>query len=147
MYLIGCAFYSAFTLGCGLSSSALSIIVFRALQGIAISFCLTTAVGIITNSFAAGQRRNLAFACLGAGQPVGYAVGLVLGGIFVDSIGWRFGYYIAATVNVILFVVAWWALPTDSVATNQRHRLIHDIDWIGGILASSALGILSYVFA
>ena len=64
--------YSGFTLACGLSQTALQLIVFRGFQGVTISFCLTTAVGIISTSFPAdqGQIRNTAFAVLGAGNPV-----------------------------------------------------------------------------
>ena len=43
---------------------------------------------LTTNTFARGQWRNLAFASIGVGQPIGYSVGLVLGGVFTDTIGW-----------------------------------------------------------
>ncbi|KAL2379725.1 hypothetical protein RJZ90_005064 [Blastomyces dermatitidis] len=60
--------------------------------GAAISMCLPTAVSLITNTFPKGTWRNVAFAMNGMGQPLGYAVGLVLGGIFTDTIGWRWAY-------------------------------------------------------
>ena len=91
-FLVGATLYSFFTLGCGLSPSGASLIMFRGFQGLAISLCLTTAVGIISTSFPAtgqGNRRNFAFAATGAASPVGYTVGLVLGGLFVQSVGWR----------------------------------------------------------
>jgi MFS family permease len=68
-------------LGCALSKTAAQLIAFRACQGIAISLCLTTAVGIISGTFPPGPSRTFAFASLGAGQPLGYAIGLVLGGM------------------------------------------------------------------
>lgn len=43
---------------------------------------------------------------MGKRQPLGYAVGLVLGGVSVDTIGWRFGYYISAMLNGVLSVTA-----------------------------------------
>lgn len=36
-------------------------------------------IGIIASHFPAGPRRNTAFGILGAGQPLGYILGLVLG--------------------------------------------------------------------
>jgi hypothetical protein len=54
----------------------------------AISMCLPTAVSLITNAFPRGKWRNTAFAMNGMGQPLGYALGLVLGGIFADMVGW-----------------------------------------------------------
>lgn len=88
MYLTGCVLQSIFTLACGLARNGLQLILFRALAGIAISFCLPSAVSIITNTFPPGQRRNISFASMGAGQPVGFTIGLALGGVFSDSIGW-----------------------------------------------------------
>ncbi|KAK9775245.1 putative Major facilitator superfamily domain-containing protein [Seiridium cardinale] len=71
----------------GLQKKSLQIILFRALLGIAIAMCLPTAVGLIAHTFPKGPWRNTAFAMNGIGQPLGYALGLVLGGIFTDTIG------------------------------------------------------------
>lgn len=111
--------------------------------------CLPTAVSIITHTFPAGKRRNIAFACMGAGQPLGYSVGLLLGGLFADTIGWRWGYYLSAIINIILFVAALWGLPRQQNEQQPAswQRLWRDIDWIGAILISASLGLLSYVFA
>ncbi|KAI9840548.1 MAG: hypothetical protein M1838_004012 [Thelocarpon superellum] len=149
MYLIGCGLLVAFTLGCGLARTGIQLILFRACQGIAISCCLPSAVSIITNTFSTGQRRNISFACLGAAQPVGFSLGLVLGGIFVDSIGWRYGYYIAAVVNIVVFLGAMWGLPSDprKAVPVTWNQLSKEIDWLGALLASTSLGLLSYVFA
>ena len=75
MYLVGCVLQAGFVLGCGLSQTTTQIILFRGLSGIALSFCLPSAVAIITRSFV-GKRRDFAFAAMGGGQPIGFAVGL-----------------------------------------------------------------------
>lgn len=135
-------------LACGLSKSAAQLIAFRACQGIAISLCLTTAVGIISQTFEAGPSRTFAFASLGAGQPVGYAIGLVLGGVFVETIGWRYGYYIAAIANMLILVAAIWGLPADELPPGRiLHRILTEVDWIGALMASVSLGCLLVVLA
>jgi MFS family permease len=149
MYLTGCGLLVVFTLGCGLAKTGIQLIMFRAFQGIAISFCLPSAVSIITSSFPTGQRRNISFACLGAAQPVGFSVGLVLGGVFVDSIGWRYGYFMGVIANASIFVGALFGLPKDTrnVLPVTWKRVAYDIDWVGAITASTSLGLMSYVFA
>lgn len=111
--------------------------------------CLPTAFSILTDTMPAGKRRNIGFACLGLGQPFGFSVGLVLGGIFQSStLGWRFGYYLCAGATFILAVLNFFKLPKDKPRgpfTLQRLRT--EIDWIGILLSSSCLGIISYVFA
>lgn len=69
MYLVGCVLQAGTILGCGLSKTSAQIILFRGLSGIALSFCLPSAVAIITRSFV-GKRRDFAFAAMGGGQPV-----------------------------------------------------------------------------
>lgn len=127
----------------------MQLIAFRALAGVAISFCLPSAVSIITNSFEPGKRRNVAFAAMGGGQPIGFSIGLTLGGVFADSIGWRWGFHIAAILNTIILIIAIWGLPRMDTEnqTITWNRLVSEIDWIGAVIASSSLAMLSYVFA
>lgn len=148
MYLVGCVLQSAFTLACGLSRNGTELILYRALAGVAISFCLPSAVSILTNTFPPGKRRNAAFASMGGGQPIGFSLGLTLGGVFADSIGWRWGFHIAAILNTVIFVLAVWGLPKDlSAGPVTWERLIYDIDWVGALIASASLAMMSYVFA
>ena len=147
IFLTGCALLSAFTLGCSLSRTGIELIAFRALQGIAMAFCMPTAVGLITTNFPAGRGRNIAFACLGGGSPVGFALGLVLGGLFVDSIGWRYGYYLSCGLNGIIFVAAFFTIPVSVTGEGRIGRLKRDVDWLGVTIASACMAMLSYVFA
>ncbi|EON65456.1 hypothetical protein W97_04694 [Coniosporium apollinis CBS 100218] len=149
MYLIGCVLQSVFTLACGLSKNGTQLIVFRGLAGIAISFCLPSAVSIITNTLPEGRPRNIAFAAMGGGQPIGFSLGLALGGVFADSIGWEWGFHIAAIINSVIFVVALWGLPKNigEAAAVSWQRLATDVDWMGAALASISLAMFSYVLA
>lgn len=149
MYLVGSLLQSAFTLACGLSRTGYELILFRGLAGIATSLCLPSAVSIITTTFPTGQRRNIAFASMGAGQPIGFSIGLTLGGVFADSIGWRWGFYIAALLNTVIFLTAIWGLPknTEKHGPVTWNRIATDIDWVGASIASVSLALLSYVLA
>ncbi|KIY00901.1 uncharacterized protein Z520_03567 [Fonsecaea multimorphosa CBS 102226] len=148
MYLLGCLLQCAFTLACGLAQSNLQLLFFRALAGVAIAFCLPSAVSLITSYFPHGQRRNFAFAMMGAGQPVGFSIGLVVGGILTDGPGWRAGFYIAAAINAVLFVLAVTGLPKPAQPTQMSvKRLATEIDWPGALILSTTLGLFSYVFA
>lgn len=126
----------------------MQLIIFRALAGIAISFCLPSAVSIITSTFPEGRRRNIAFASMGGGQPIGFSLGLTLGGVLSDSIGWRWGFYIAAIINTVILGLAMYGLPKkypkESITWT---RLTSDIDWIGALISSVSLALLSYAFA
>ncbi|ERF73309.1 hypothetical protein EPUS_03142 [Endocarpon pusillum Z07020] len=149
VYLIGSAFSTSMVLACGLSRSNVQLIVFRALHGIAISLCLPSSVSMIAGTFQTGQRRNIAFACLGGAQPMGFLVGLVIGGILTDTIGWRPAFYILAGINAVVFCTALTCLPekVGGARADVLHRFKTEIDWLGVVLISTSLGLLSYVLA
>lgn len=129
IYLLGCLLQSAFTLACGLSQNALQLIVFRALAGVAISFCLPTAVSLITTYFPHGRRRNFAFAAMGGAQPVGFSLGPACRGVLSDGPGWRYGFYLATIINTIVFIVTLLGLPKPKQTEQLSwRRLKTDID-------------------
>ncbi|EFY97463.1 puromycin resistance protein pur8 [Metarhizium robertsii ARSEF 23] len=144
VWITGSYLFVVFTVALGLANTGLQVILFRTFLGVAISMCLPTAVSLITNTFPKGTWRNVAFAMNGMGQPLGYALGLVLGGIFTDSIGWRWAYYMMAIINFVLSTASIWSLPDVKPGGEKRwtKRLAEDIDWAGAAIMSVALGLL-----
>ncbi|KAI8721407.1 MFS domain-containing protein [Fusarium sp. LHS14.1] len=132
------------------SRQGTELVAFRALQGIGLGMHLASSVAIITQVITHGRGRNMAFSCLGLSQPLGFSIGLVLGGVFVDTIGWRAGWYLSGALTLFFSVVGLWALPT-----RQDDRSLNDIlrdfrtkvDWVGAILASTFMTLLCYLLA
>lgn len=152
IYLIGVFLLAVTSIACGVCRTSIQLILFRAAQGLALSLCLPSSVILITRNIPTGSWRNIAFSCLGAGQPVGFSIGLVIGGVFVDEIGWRYGYYIAAIFTFVIFVVSIFGVPADKDAESQSlrtmlNRMKSEIDWIGCMLLSTSLGLFSYVLS
>lgn len=133
----------------GLATTGIQVIMFRTCLGIAMSMCLPTTVSLITNTFPKGKWRNTSFAMNGMAQPLGYALGLVLGGIFTDTIGWRWAYYIMAIVNFCVSTASVWSLPNIQHMSSKpwTRRLIEDVDWIGVTGLSISLGLIMYILA
>ncbi|RYP02175.1 hypothetical protein DL764_005926 [Monosporascus ibericus] len=147
MWVVGSFLFVVFTAAVGLAATSMQIILFRTCLGVAMSMCLPTTVSLITNTFPRGQWRNTAFAMNGMAQPLGYALGLVLGGIFTDTIGWRWSYYIMAVINFCVSVASIWSLPTVTHPFKKEwtRQLREDVDWVGAIILSVSLGMLMYV--
>ena len=146
MFLAGCFLLACFVLGCGLARTGIELIIFRAMQGIAVALCLPASVGILTNAIPSGKRRNVGFSCMGLAQPLGFALGLVLGGVIVDTIGWRAGWYMCAGAVMLCLVVGTWTIPADSTTQPPSlERLKTDIDWTGAMIATACLALFSYV--
>ena len=150
VFLAGCFALTMCNLACGLSRTGTQLIIFRAFQGTSVSLCFPTAVSMISRSFPQGsKRRNIAFACQGLGLPLGFAFGLVFGGLLVSSgNGWRTGFYLLAGLTLLIFLTGIWTLPKDRLRGPLSWRDFHDrIDWIGAGIASASLSIISYILA
>lgn len=140
----------ASALACGLSRNGSEIIAFRALQGVSFAMAVPASVSIVSTNVKSGQPRNLGFSCLGFSAPLGFLLGLVLGGVFVDTIGWRPAFYVASATSAVLCVFGLWVLPKDPQPRSIRlirEQLAFEIDWVGTVLLSTGIATLSYVLA
>ena len=149
LYLIGCSLQCLSSLACGLSRTGTQLIVFRAFTGLSSSCCLPSAVSIINHTFPPGRKRSFAFAMMGGGQPLGFGSGLLLGGLFAGTIGWRWGFYIAAILAFVVLGLTFWQLPKSLEPKQQAtwRRIGAQADWVGVVVASASLAMLSYVLA
>jgi MFS family permease len=150
--LLGITLIGVFTLACGFSNTGEQLVVFRALQGIALALHLPASVALISGAVPSGRARNLGFACLGFSQPLGFAVGLVISGVLVEKAGWRSGFYLSGGTLLATAVAAIWSLPKlkkvnqDGIVALAK-KVAQQVDWIGGIISSGGLAILAYVLA
>ena len=84
---------------------------------------------------------------MGGGQPIGFGVGLVIGGVFTETIGWRWAFHMSAIINSVVFSIALYGLPKiQHLKDNAWHRVKNDIDWVGIFIGSSSIALLSYCF-
>lgn len=147
MYLTRCLVQCSSVLACGLARTGPQMIVFRGFSGLANSICLPSAVKISTNALSTGKRRKYAFAAMGAGQPLGVAIGLTIRGVLTGTIGWRWSFHLVSILTVAVGVVAAFAEPKDERDSQSVSwvSLRKDVDWVGATLASISLAELSYV--
>lgn len=153
--LVGALLQAGSALGAGLSTTPTQLIALRAFAGVAASLCLPSAAGIVSHAFPGDSRprsRTAAFSAMGGGQAVGFGLGLVLGGVFSGSVGWRWGFHATSILNIVVLAIALWSLPVsvDDDAPLGRAtltRLQKELDWIGALVISTSLALLSYVLA
>lgn len=132
----------------GLSQNGTQIIISRGFQGLGVSMCFPTAISIFSLSFPTGRIRSVGFAFLGLGQPLGFLLGLVLGGVFEELYGgWRSGFYLSGMIIILVTITNFGLLPKDRFKGKKFsvQRFSSEIDWLGVLISSASLGILSYI--
>jgi EmrB/QacA subfamily drug resistance transporter len=132
---------SLFTLGswlCSLAPSLPLLIAFRLLQGIGGSMLNPAALGIITNTFSKPAERAKAIGVWDGVFGLSMALGPVIGGILVGSVGWRGVFW--ANIPVGLAAIALTALLVPDSRADRGRRA----DPVGQVLVIVMLGSLAY---
>ncbi len=122
----------------GLSEDMTELIVFRALQGLGGGGLLVVTLAVVGDIIPPRDRgRYQGF--FGAVFGVSTVVGPLLGGFFVDSLSWRWIFYVNLPIGVLAFFVI--ATVFRPPAAQVRHR----IDYAGaGLLASGLAAVVLY---
>ena len=132
---------AVFTVGSGLCSLAPGLgwlIAFRMLQAVGGSMLNPVAMSIITNTFTDKAERARAIGIWGGAYGLSMALGPVVGGLLVDSIGWRGTFYVNIPVGLAAIALTARFVP-ESRAPRPRRP-----DPIGQALIIVMLGSLTY---
>ena len=138
MFVIGLVGFGATSVLCGIAPSLELLVVGRLLQGIAGALLVPGSLAIITSTFE-GPSRARAFGLWAAVTSALTTLGPPIGGIFVDSLGWRALFL----VNVPLVAAAVWFTSRYMDESRDEASTGH-FDWLGAIVAVLAVGGLAF---
>jgi EmrB/QacA subfamily drug resistance transporter len=138
VYSIGLGGFALTSGLCGLAPSLEALVVFRLLQGAAGALMVPGALSIITQTFAEAERGR-AFGIWTSATSALALVGPPIGGLLVDSIGWRFAFL----VNVPILSIA-LAIAVRHIAETRDLDERRRFDWLGSLVAAVAVGGLAF---
>lgn len=102
VFLAGIAVFAAASLLAGLAPSDVALIAGRALQGVGAAMMTPAALSILMTTFPEGRERNAALGIWGATGASGGTVGVLLGGILTDTIGWEWIFYLNVPIAAVV---------------------------------------------
>ncbi len=138
VFLVGVVWFALASLLCGLAPNAGVLIGARALQGVGGALLTPGSLAMIQASFAPGDRAKAVGAWSGL-SGVATAVGPFLGGWLVESISWRWIFFINLPVAAVVVVLALRHVP-ETRADGASER----VDLAGAALGALALAGVTY---
>jgi EmrB/QacA subfamily drug resistance transporter len=134
----GLTLFTAGSLLCSVAPGLGALIAFRMIQAIGGSMLNPVAMSIIANTFTEPRERARAIGVWGGVVGFSMAVGPLLGGVLVDSLGWRSIFWINVPVGIAAFLLAAKFIP-ESKADHPRR-----IDPVGQVLVLTVMASVTY---
>jgi EmrB/QacA subfamily drug resistance transporter len=139
VFVIGVALFAAASLIAGLATSEATLISARAAQGVGAALMTPAALSILMTTFAEGRERNTALGVWGAVGASGGTVGVLLGGVFTDTIGWEWIFLLNVPVGLAVIAVTPFLLRESRAESTHRR-----FDIAGGVTITASLALLVY---
>ncbi len=138
IFQIGLAVFTLGSLPCSLAPGLGGLVAFRMLQAVGGSMLNPVAMSIITNTFTEPAERAKAIGVWGSVFGLSMAIGPVIGGALVDSVGWRGVFWVNIPIGMAAIILTALFVP-ESTAPRPRR-----LDPFGQMLVIVMLGTLTY---
>ena len=126
LFLVGSAL-------CGLSQEMWQFILFRGLQGLGGGAVFPVALAVVADLYTPAERGKY-LGLFGAMFGLSSLIGPFIGGIFTDTIGWHWIFFVNVPIGLVALVILWRLLPAIKRPDAARH-----IDYIGAVVFTLAI--------
>ena len=136
--VVGTALFGVASIGCALAPSLAWLLAGRGVQGIGAALLMPNSLAILGACFS-GEARGRAIGIWASVGAMMSALGPVLGGWLIDTVGWRSIFIINLPVAGVAI-----ALAIVFVRDGAREDPVPSLDLWGGLLATGSLGVLTW---
>lgn len=138
VFMTGLVVFTLGSLLCSLAPDLSSLVVFRMIQAVGGSMLNPVAMSIITNTFTDPRDRARAIGVWGAVVGISMAAGPLVGGLLVESVGWRSIFWVNLPVGLAALLLTLRFVP-ESRAPKARRP-----DPLGQLMVIVLFGSLTY---
>lgn len=135
LFLGGLALFGLASLLATFAWDPASFLAGRALQGVGAAAIVPTGMSLLTTTFPEGPQRDRALGISGTLLSLGFTVGMVLGGVLTDTLGWRSTMGLLTLFVLIVLPLAPRLLPESRTPDRPRLDIPGAATVTGGLLA------------
>ena len=137
MLLAGTAIFAAASLACALAPTIEVLIIARAVKGIGAALLIPQSLAIIAAAFPK-EIRGRAIGIWAGASAIALSMGPPLGGILIDTLGWRSIFWINLPLSACVIGLALAHVPESRDETARG-----PLDWPGGLASIVAFGLMT----
>ncbi|PHH70251.1 hypothetical protein CDD82_7242 [Ophiocordyceps australis] len=138
----GLIWFIIWTVATGFTQTFTMLVVGRAMQGFGASAFLPAGISILGRTYRPGPRKNLVFALYGAVAPIGFFVGIIVGGMSQDLLSWRWYFWLGGMIAGLCGLGTILTAPRDYA---QARRANITMDWWGA--CTIVPGLMLFIYA
>ncbi|WP_194238396.1 MFS transporter [Streptomyces spongiae] len=139
VFIFGVLLFALASLLGGFAQNSGQLLAARALQGVGGAIASPTSLALISTTFREGPERNRAFGVFAGVSAGGGAIGLLMGGVLVEWLDWRWVLFVNAPIGLLI------ALATPRyIRESERHPGHFDIT--GALMSTAGMVLLVYGF-
>ncbi|MFD4631917.1 MFS transporter, partial [Streptomyces sp. NPDC058473] len=135
LFLAGLALFGLASLLATFAWDPASFLAGRALQGVGAAAIVPTGMSLLTTTFPEGPQRDRALGISGTLLSLGFTVGMVLGGVLTDTLGWRSTMGLLTLFALIVLPLAPGLLPESRTPDRPRLDIPGAVTVTGGLLS------------
>lgn len=134
IFLASAVVFTVASLLCGFANNIYLLIVLRMVQAVGGAGFTPSATGIIVEHF--GDERDRYVSFFGSIYPVGFMLGPIFGGLFVQYLDWQAIFFVNVPVGVAVILLGARYLPRSDTAQRPAAQ---KTDWLGILLLAAAV--------
>ena len=138
LLIVGMGVFTLASVLGGFAASTEVLIAARALQGLGAALSAPSIISLVSVMYEDDRERSRALSVVGAVNAIGFSLGLILGGVLTDSLGWQAVFFVNVPVGVAFIALAPGLLP-------RNERLRQPLDVPGA--ATATVGLSLFVLA
>ncbi|MFD5764946.1 MFS transporter [Streptomyces sp. NPDC127049] len=135
LFLGGLGLFAAASVLATVAWDPASFLTGRALQGLAAAAIVPTGMSLLTTSFPEGPARDRALGISGTLMSLGFTIGMVLGGVMTETLGWRSTMGLLAVFALLVLPLAPGLLTESRTPDRPRLDVPGAVTVTGGLLA------------
>ncbi len=141
VFMLGLLLFSLASLAGGLAPSPLVILAARAVQGLGGAIVSPTALVLLTTTFPEGPERNRALGVYGSVSGLGFAAGVILGGVVTSLLSWRWVFFVNVPVGLLVLLSTFLLLPSSRASAKRSPLDLTGAVFLTGTMISLVLAL------